>query len=1051
MMFQTAGHAASWSHSVQARSVSSTQFSVSRVHGGGLYFLDNRGTLLVADDSVTIRDRIDTITSTSPLLFAAPFVAGDSDRRLSTLPAAVSAADLVRYDTPQRIRWQNPLTLERSAYFGLGSDAAGTTWVFDAQRYRRFGPDGVLRGGATLESLGMPTVTGNAGDVLGGGMVVVGRVTAPGTSNGDSIVISLDGTGQHRWTWVDPLSGRHERVLRTDRDESLLMVNNSLGLQLALLDPQGQLRWRHRGPAIESARFLPLRDGSVLIHFSNVNARTARLLYLDRDGAVAWEQQRPSPNSGPVLSVQLSAHPQAGVLVAEEFNLQGSTAVVFEQLSLAGQSLWRHIIPDYPRLDFAPVLLPDGQILATRPGGLHSYDLSARNFRPRALQTPLLDTVDLLASAAGSDGSVAVSARHATGDGLTVLDPGGRSILEQNTGQPWRALGLARSGEMCGLRSESEGFTSLCLQLPAGTIAGSARIVIPGLVQLLDYRQLPDGTQLALLQYGPSGSSNQALQSLRVEPGSSQFNQRELGLGSARLGRLSVDGEGVLVTADEFTPQLVRTAADNSVRYRIAVATLGEVLDAGALRDGGTLLRVRKFPMHELLLLDASGSVVARRSVDANAFERLLVAETIDTLVIVGLSADASTTASAPGVPVLGWSRSTGQQRWQVTLAANDRTVAGKQLLQAPDGQHVWFGARLRESYEVQSIDARLGSITQQRVLPASGAGALTALHLSTTGRLARVLKQQDPNSAPTLRVDARDDALPVAATNIGTVARSGAWYDPASSGQGWFLEVIPESRTLYAAWFTFQSATGLPGNHPARLRWYSLQGTYAAGATTMTLDVLENRGGVFAAPPGTAPRKIGEATLRFEVCDRGVLDYTLTEAEGLEVRDRVALQALVVRGGDCGQPVAPATERNGFSSAASGAWYDTATPGQGLVGVVQPPTAQQPGLWFAGWFHYDPAGQADDPLQQSWLTLQGALPATGTPGQAEVEIYRTLGGRLGGPSTGNTTRLGVATVTLVGCSSMRLAWQFDDTELAGAYRKLSGRMDLTRVAACVP
>lgn len=1046
--------ASDWAWEFPSQSVSTTRFQTEAARGAGLFYVDASGQLLTANHSGEVRERVDRFAAQHTVVPAYPWNVGGSDRRWSTLTAPNQLADsrvvVARHDPLRQIRWQEALNIDRRR-MGVAADAAGTTWLTDGDGYLRFGPDGIRRSGTALSTLGMNTLFTMVGDVRGGGAVFFGAPTPPSASPREDMIISLDGEGRHRWTWVDPLGGDYSFIQRTATDDTILWGQvGTEELHIVRLDPTGQVRWRHRGVPRNKEEFAVLIDGSLVLHTIDTPTGTARLAYYDPEGVQRWQLQRTIPTGATPGSAMLSAHPLAGIVVAEGFGRPRGDFRVIERLALSGDSIWR-LEPETTELfGYDIQVLSDGEVLGSRNGQLYQLDRAAARFVPRTLSTALLDSAALLASDAAADGTLAVSIRHASTTMLSTLSASGQPRWQQDTGQrPYVALALARSGRVCGLRSEPNGLSSNCLDAAQGTALASVPIVLPLPAQVLAQTPSAGAEHYSvLLQYGV-GTSNAGLQWIRVGLEDGAAMQRELGLGSARFGRLAADGEGVLLTAEAVAPQLVRTAADGSVRYRMAAASFGEVLDAAALAGGRTLLRARRFPTQELVLLDGTGNVVTRHPVAATAFEQLLATASGNTVVAVGLSANGASDGGR--APVWALDAVTGQLRWRNTVPAQDHRRLGKLLQPGADAESIWWGSALRQSYELLALDLENGEAQAARVLGAAADGQLAAVHLTAGHQLLRLFHVQVPHAPSRLHATGHQDAAPSLASTVDAVSRTGAWYDPASSGQGWFLEVFPSSRTLYAAWFTYQSGAGIPGNAPARLRWYSLQGTYAPGATEMTLDVLENRGGEFAAPPGTAPRKIGSATLRFEACHQAVLDYVLTEADGIELRDRVALEALAVRSGDCAQPLAPATSGNGFTGAASGAWYNVATPGQGLVGVVQAPTAQQAGLLFAGWFHYDPAGQVDDPLQQSWLTLQGPLLPTSKAGEAKVEIYRTLGGRIGGPTTANTTRLGAATVTLEGCDRMRLAWRFDDTELAGAYRNLSGSMDLVRVAACVP
>lgn len=108
------------------------------------------------------------------------------------------------------------------------------------------------------------------------------------------------------------------------------------------------------------------------------------------------------------------------------------------------------------------------------------------------------------------------------------------------------------------------------------------------------------------------------------------------------------------------------------------------------------------------------------------------------------------------------------------------------------------------------------------------------------------------------------------------------AWYNPATSGQGFLITVFPEIRQMFLAWFTFDTerppkeATamlGAPGQ-----RWLTAQGPYDGETASLTLFVTE--GGVFDAgmpAASTDPDGDGTLTLEFADCTEGMVTYAIT------------------------------------------------------------------------------------------------------------------------------------------------------------------------------
>ena len=96
----------------------------------------------------------------------------------------------------------------------------------------------------------------------------------------------------------------------------------------------------------------------------------------------------------------------------------------------------------------------------------------------------------------------------------------------------------------------------------------------------------------------------------------------------------------------------------------------------------------------------------------------------------------------------------------------------------------------------------------------------------------------------------------------------SGSWYDPAQSGHGLFLEVLPDNRLL-AGWFTFDPA----GTSQA---WFVGVGTYSGDTATIT-SVDMPTGGRWI--PNFDPKSVthndwGALTFRFIDCNHGTVNF---------------------------------------------------------------------------------------------------------------------------------------------------------------------------------
>jgi len=105
----------------------------------------------------------------------------------------------------------------------------------------------------------------------------------------------------------------------------------------------------------------------------------------------------------------------------------------------------------------------------------------------------------------------------------------------------------------------------------------------------------------------------------------------------------------------------------------------------------------------------------------------------------------------------------------------------------------------------------------------------------------------------------------------------SGTWYDPATSGQGLQLTIMPPATgftgAVFGGWFTFDPANA--ANDAQHLQWFTLQGDLAGGVDgRVVLQIGETLGGSFDGAPTHDTHQVGLATLTLTACDKATLDY---------------------------------------------------------------------------------------------------------------------------------------------------------------------------------
>lgn len=259
----------------------------------------------------------------------------------------------------------------------------------------------------------------------------------------------------------------------------------------------------------------------------------------------------------------------------------------------------------------------------------------------------------------------------------------------------------------------------------------------------------------------------------------------------------------------------------------------------------------------------------------------------------------------------------------------------------------------------------------------------------------------------------------------------SGAWYDPTTSGQGFVisyavLPVSPPVKNVFGAWYTFDTTAGGSDSQ----RWYTIQVVSGDEGGTVPVKIYQNVGGTFDAPPSTTAVEVGTGSLQFDSCLTGSFQYAFDDGRtGL-----IPLQRLMPNV-ECVETGTPTNPPSAFGF--SGAWYDTATGGQGIVAEINPDNSQA----FLGWFTYAADGILEDASGQRWLSAQGSF----APGSRTIDmlVYSTTGGTFDSThGTVTTVQVGTATLTFTSCDSATLDYELTEGEWAG----LAGSIPLTRL-----
>jgi hypothetical protein len=107
----------------------------------------------------------------------------------------------------------------------------------------------------------------------------------------------------------------------------------------------------------------------------------------------------------------------------------------------------------------------------------------------------------------------------------------------------------------------------------------------------------------------------------------------------------------------------------------------------------------------------------------------------------------------------------------------------------------------------------------------------------------------------------------------------SGSWYNPDTSGQGLMISVDPVDAQVFVGWFTYAlngEAQGASGQ-----RWFSAQGGYTVGSTSMDLTLYASTGGTFDSDAtSVTTQPVGTATLTYASCTAATFTYAFTSGE---------------------------------------------------------------------------------------------------------------------------------------------------------------------------
>jgi hypothetical protein len=131
----------------------------------------------------------------------------------------------------------------------------------------------------------------------------------------------------------------------------------------------------------------------------------------------------------------------------------------------------------------------------------------------------------------------------------------------------------------------------------------------------------------------------------------------------------------------------------------------------------------------------------------------------------------------------------------------------------------------------------------------------------------------------------------------------SGNWFDPATPGQGLFVELNPIAEVSFVVWYTY-AAEGTRWEGTGQ-RWYTGLGKFIPGAFTLPMTLYETSGGVIGGSdrPEFTPRTqvVGTATATFFDCHTAQLTFEFNAGSNAGVSGTINLSRVGPTPQDCG------------------------------------------------------------------------------------------------------------------------------------------------------
>ncbi len=141
------------------------------------------------------------------------------------------------------------------------------------------------------------------------------------------------------------------------------------------------------------------------------------------------------------------------------------------------------------------------------------------------------------------------------------------------------------------------------------------------------------------------------------------------------------------------------------------------------------------------------------------------------------------------------------------------------------------------------------------------------------------ILSISDANSSNNTKYDTTRITIEKVVPFMINPGLNGSWFNSSTNGQGFLIDVLPNSGVVFLAWFTYDTSRP-PSSYLANLgepghRWLTAQGGF--NGDTAQLNIVMSEGGVFdKGSPAPVNSAYGTITIVFHGCNSATITYSI-------------------------------------------------------------------------------------------------------------------------------------------------------------------------------